>query len=129
MDLNRVTLIGNLSSVPEQKKLASGATVTKAHLATSYSWKDRKSGEQKEKSDFHTLIAWNKLGDRMQQYLKKGDRIYIEGRIDNRSYDGKDGVTKYFTDIVAERMIMLGKAKRVEMTDTEPVTEPITEPF
>ena len=75
MDLNRVTLIGNLSSVPEQKKLASGSTVTKAHLATNYSWKDRKTGELKEKADFHNLIAWNKLGDRMQQYLKKGDRI------------------------------------------------------
>lgn len=129
MDLNRITLIGNISSEPEQKKLTSGTSVTKTHLATSLSWKDSKSGEYKEKSNFHTVIGWNKLGDRMQQYLKKGDRVYIEGRVDNRSFSGKDGVTKYFTDIVAERMIMLGKSKRVEVTDTEPVAEPITEPF
>lgn len=129
MDLNRVTLIGNISSIPESKKLSTGATVTKTHLATSLAWKDKKSGEFKEKSDFHTVIGWNKLGDRMAQYLKKGDRVYIEGRVDNRSFAGKDGVTKYFTDIVAERMIMLGKSKRVEVTDTEPVAEPITEPF
>lgn len=129
MDLNRVTLIGHISSTPEQKKLDSGRSVTRTSLATNYAWKDAKSGEPKTKADFHTVVAWNKLGDRVQQYLKKGDRIYVEGRLDNRSFAGKDGVTKYFTDIIADKLIMLGKGKRVEVTEEATVTEPVLEAF
>ncbi len=126
MDLNRVTLIGHLSTEPEQKQTAAGRSVTRTNIATNFVWKD-KSGEQKEKVDFHTIVAWNKLGDRLQQYLKKGDRVYIEGRLDHHSYE-KDGVTKYVTDVIAEKMIMLGKSKR-EVVAEETVVEPITEPF
>lgn len=128
MDLNRVTLIGHLSTEPEQKQTAAGRSVTRTSLATNFVWKDSKSGEQKEKVDFHTVVAWNKLGDRLQQYVKKGDRIYIEGRLDHHSYE-KDGVTKYFTDVIAEKMIMLGKGKREVVAEEAVVTEPITEPF
>jgi single-strand DNA-binding protein len=128
MDLNRVTLIGHLSTEPEQKQTAAGRSVTRTSLATNFVWKDNKTGEQKEKVDFHTVVAWNKLGERLQQYVKKGDRIYVEGRLDHHSYE-KDGVTKYFTDIIAEKMIMLGKGKREVVVEEAVVTEPITEPF
>lgn len=126
MDLNRVTLIGHLSTEPEQKQTAAGRSVTRTNLATNFVWKD-KAGSQKEKVDFHTIVAWNKLGERLQQYLKKGDRVYIEGRLDHHSYE-KDGVTKYVTDVIAEKMIMLGKSKR-EVVVEETVVEPISEPF
>ena len=124
MDLNRVTLIGNVSSTPEGKTLTSGSVVTKLNVATHYGWKD-KQGERQKKTDFHTVIAWNKLGERMQQYLKKGDRLYIEGRINNHSYEGTDGKTRHVTDIVADNMIMLGKAKRTVEDDT--TVEPLPE--
>jgi single-strand DNA-binding protein len=128
MDLNRVTLIGNLSTEPEQKQLATGRSVTRTNLATNFVWKDRKTGEQKEKVDFHSIVAWNTIGDRIQKHLKKGDRIYVEGRLDHHSYE-KEGVTKYFTDVIADKLIMLGKAKREVVAEEPVVTEPVTEPF
>ncbi len=128
MDLNRVTLIGNLSTEPEQKQLTTGRSVTRTNLATNFIWKDRKTGEQKEKVDFHSIVAWNTIGERIQRHLKKGDRIYVEGRLDHHSYE-KDGVTKYFTDVIADKLIMLGKAKREVVAEEPVVTEPVTEPF
>lgn len=126
MDLNRVTLIGNVSQEPEQKSLSTGTSVTKLNVATNYSWKD-KSGEQKDKVDFHTIVGWNKLGDRMTKYLKTGDRVYLEGRIDHQSYKGKDGSTKYHTDIIADKMIMLGKGKKGKAEDGDDTI--LVEPF
>ncbi len=122
MDLNRITLIGNVSKDPEQTELPSGATVTRLHVATNHSWKDSKTGEKKEKVNFHTVIAWNGLGNTMNTYLKKGDRMYVEGRLDNRTVEKDDGTVKYYTDIVAKRMIMLGGKKKVEES-TEQVQE------
>lgn len=117
MDLNHVALIGHVSMAPEQKKLESGATVTRLHVATNHAWKDKTSGEQKEKVNFHTIIAWNKLGERLARYVKKGERLYVEGRIDYRTFTGKDGLPKYVTDIVAERTIMLGKGRKASEKD------------
>ncbi len=113
MDLNRIALLGNVSQEPEQKTLANGASVTKLNVATSYAWKDSKSGDKKEKVNFHTVIAWNGLGKTMNSYLKKGDKVYLEGRVDNRSYEDKAGITRYVTEIIAQRLIMLGgKSKK-----------------
>lgn len=109
MDLNRVTIIGNVSKDPETKTLTTGSKVTRVNVATGYAWKDASSGEKKDKVDFHTVVGWNKLAEHMGKYLKRGSRVYFEGRLDNRSFEGKDGVTKYYTDVVAQRMIMLGK--------------------
>ena len=126
MDLNRVALIGNVSQEPEQKTLGTGSTVTKLNVATNYSWKD-KSGEQKDKVNFHTIVGWNQLGDRMTKYLKTGDRVYLEGRIDHQSYKAKDGSTKCNTDIIADKMIMLGKGKKTKTEDGE--DNIVVEPF
>ncbi|MFA6027967.1 MAG: single-stranded DNA-binding protein [Patescibacteria group bacterium] len=124
MDLNKVILIGNIAREPENKNLTSGQSVTKVTLATNHKWKDQKSGEKKSKADFHTVIGWNKLGQNMAAYLKKGDKVYFEGRLNNNSYEGKDGKKKYFTDVVASNMIMLGGATKRE--DAQKVAEEAT---
>lgn len=108
-----MALIGYVSNTPEQKKLER-AHVTRVHLATNYVWKDGQSGERKEKVNFHTIIAWNKLGDIIAEYVKKGDRLYVDGRLDYRTYVGKDGQPRYVTDIVADKMIMLTAPKQRE---------------
>ncbi len=134
MDLNRVSLIGHASNSPERKQLESGSAVTKVNVATNYAWKMADTGERKEKVDFHTIIAWNKLGDRIAQYIKKGDRLYLEGRLNYRTFTGKDGTTKYVTDIVADKLIMLGKkpvttAKQEKEEAMTIETDPVVVPF
>lgn len=123
MDVNKAIFLGRVATVPEQKTLPSGATITRLNIATNHAWKDAQTGEKKEKVDFHTIIGWNRLGETMQQYLKKGDRVYVEGRVDNRSFEGNDGKMRYFTDVVAQKLIMLG-SKRA--TRTEDVPEEVT---
>lgn len=107
MDLNRVTLIGRLTQDPEVKTTPSGQTVASFTVATSFSWKDAQ-GQKQEKSEFHNIIAWRKLGEICGQYLQKGKQIYLEGRLQTRSWDGKDGVKRYKTEVIADNMIMLG---------------------
>lgn len=123
MDVNKAIFLGRVATLPEQKTLTSGATITRLNIATNHAWKDSQSGEKKEKVDFHTIIGWNRLGDTMQKYLKKGDRVYVEGRVDNRSYEGGDGKKRYFTDVVAQKLVLLGTKP---MTQTEEVPEEVT---
>lgn len=108
MDLNKATLIGNVAREPETKKLSSGQHVTKVVLATNFVWKDKNSSEKKTKTDFHNVIGWHKLGENMAKYLKKGDKVYFEGRIDNRIWEDQEKKKHYYTDIVASSMNMLG---------------------
>lgn len=108
MDLNKVTLIGNMVREPEGRRLPSGQTITRFSLATNYAWQDAKTKAKKEAVDFHDVIAWGKLGEIITQYVKKGSKIYIEGRLRNRKYVGKDGHKRTAKEIVADNMIMLG---------------------
>ena len=108
MDLNKVTLIGNMVQDPESRNLRSGQTVTRFSVATNYSWQDVKTKTKKEAVDFHDVIAWGKLGDIIRQYVKKGSKLYIEGRLRNRKYTTKDGQKRTIKEIVADNMIMLG---------------------
>lgn len=108
MDLNKVTLIGNMVRDPESRSLNTGARITRFSLATNYAWQDVKTKAKKEAVDFHHVIAWGKLGDIIQQYVKKGSKLYVEGRLRNRSYVGKDGTKRSATEVVADNMIMLG---------------------
>ncbi|MBU2229092.1 single-stranded DNA-binding protein [Patescibacteria group bacterium] len=108
MDLNKATIIGRLTRDPETKTIPSGQTVTTFSLATSFNWTD-KSGQKQEKSEFHNIVTWGKLAEIAGQYLKKGGQIYIEGRLQTRSWDGDDGKKRYRTEIVGENMIMLGR--------------------
>ncbi len=110
MDLNRVELIGHISKEPLQKAVGK-QTLTKLHIATNHVWRDHASGEIKEKADFHSVVAWGKLGDSMQKFLRKGEPVYIEGRLSNHQYEDQAGVTHYYTDVVAERMILCSHKK------------------
>jgi single-strand DNA-binding protein len=109
MNLNRATIIGNLTRDPESKTLPSGQTVVNFSIATSYSWKDSQTGEKKEQTEFHNIQAWRKLGEICAQYLKKGSKIFLEGRIQTRSWDDQNGVKHYKTEIIADNMIMLDR--------------------
>ncbi|MFA6392393.1 MAG: single-stranded DNA-binding protein [Patescibacteria group bacterium] len=114
MNLNKVSLIGNLTKDPIGKKIASGQTITYFGLATNYSWKDIKTKERKEKVDFHNIIAWGRLAEIVTTYLKKGDKVYIEGRLQNRKWDDEKGQKHSKSEVVAQNLIMLGKAGAVK---------------
>jgi len=106
MNLNKAMIIGNLTRDPETKTTPSGQTVTTFGVATNLIWTDA-SGEKQTKAEFHNIVAWRKLGEICAQYLKKGNKVYIEGRIQTRDWEGQDGVKRYRTEIIAENMIML----------------------
>lgn len=106
MDLNKTMIIGRLTRDPEVKTTPNGATVTSMSLATGYSWKDQ-SGNRQEKTEYHNIVLWRKLGEIAGQYLNKGRRVYIEGRLETRNWEGQDGVKRYRTEIIADNMIML----------------------
>ena len=108
MSLNRVQLIGNLTRDPEIKQIPGGQVVASFGIATNFRWKDQ-SGEMQEKVEFHNIVAWRKLAEICGQYLRKGSKIYIEGRLQTRDWEAEDGTKKYRTEIVAENMIMLDK--------------------
>ena len=105
--INKVILVGNLGKDPELSYLPSGQSVAKFSLATSRSYKD-KSGEMKEETEWHNIVAWGKLGEICAQYLTKGRQAYVEGRIQSRTWEGRDGQKRTTVDIVASDVQMLG---------------------
>jgi single-strand DNA-binding protein len=105
MNLNKVQLIGRLTRDPEIRTTPSGQTVATASLATNRTWND-KSGQKQEKTEFHNIVVWGRLAEIVGQYLTKGQEVYFEGRMETRSYTGKDGVERRTTEIVAENMQM-----------------------
>ncbi len=105
--LNKAILIGNLGKDPEIRATASGQSVATFSLATSEKFKN-KSGEMEERTEWHKVVLWGKLADIAAQYLTKGKPVYIEGRIQTRKWEGKDGVEHYTTEIVGDTMKMLG---------------------
>lgn len=109
MSINKVILVGNLGKDPELRYTPSGAAVANFTLATSERFKD-KSGEWQEKTEWHNIVAWRQLAEICGKYLHKGKQVYIEGKIQTRSYDDRDGNKRYTTEIVAEQMQMLGRA-------------------
>lgn len=106
MNLNKVMIIGNLTRDPETKNTPSGQSVSSFSVATNFIWKDQ-SGQKQERAEFHNVVAWRRLAEIVSQYLKKGSKVYIEGRLQTRDWTGTDGVKRYRTEIVAENMIML----------------------
>ncbi len=109
MNLNRAQIIGNLTRDPETRTTPNGQSVANFSVATSYVWKDA-AGVRQEKPEYHNIVAWGKLAEICQQYLGKGRKIYVEGRLQTRDWEGQDGVKRYRTEIVAENMIMLDRA-------------------
>ncbi|MEY4880079.1 MAG: hypothetical protein RJB62_1548 [Pseudomonadota bacterium] len=102
--LNKVILIGNLGRDPEVRRLSSGEPVVNLSIATSESWRDKASGERKERTEWHRVVIFNEnLAKVAEQYLRKGAKVYLEGQIQTRKYTDKDGVEKYSTEIVLQR--------------------------
>lgn len=106
--VNKVILVGNLGADPETRYTQSGAAVCNVRLATSESWKDKQSGEQQERTEWHTVVFFNRLGEIAAEYLRKGSQIYVEGSLRTRKWQGKDGQDRYTTEIVGSEMQMLG---------------------
>lgn len=105
--VNKVILIGNLGKDPEVRNLPDGGAITNFSIATTDSWKD-KSGEKQEKTEWHRISTFQKLAEICGTYLKKGSQVYIEGRLQTRKWTDKDGAEKYYTEIIADKMQMLG---------------------
>ncbi|MCB1838473.1 MAG: single-stranded DNA-binding protein, partial [Alcanivoracaceae bacterium] len=105
--VNKVILIGNLGKDPETRFMPSGGAVTNITLATSESWKDKQSGQMQERTEWHRVVFFNKLAEIAGEYLKKGSKVYIEGSLRTRKWQGQDGQDRYTTEIVADQMQML----------------------
>jgi single-strand DNA-binding protein len=129
MNLNKAMIIGNLTRDPEVRTTPNGTSVASFSVATSFVWKDQ-SGQKQEKVEYHNVVAWRKLADIIGQYLKKGSKVYIEGRLQTRDWIGQDGVKKYRTEIIADNMIMLDRASNSSQGGTyqaKPVTPATTD--
>lgn len=106
MDLNRATILGRLTRDPEVKTTPSGRTVANFGVATGFTWKDQ-TGVKQEKTEFHNCVVWGKLAEIAGQYLSKGRKVYLEGRLETRDWTGTDGVKRYRTEIIVDNFIML----------------------
>lgn len=109
MNLNRATIIGNLTRDPEVRTTPNGQTVASFGVATNYSWTDQ-SGQKQDRAEFHNIVAWGKLADICGQFLAKGRKVYVEGRLQTREWEGQDGAKRNRTEIVCENMIMLDRS-------------------
>jgi single-strand DNA-binding protein len=105
--INKAILVGNLGKDPEMRYTAEGLAVANFNIATSDAWKDKNTGEKKERTEWHRIVAFGKLGEICGEYLSKGRQVYVEGRLQTRSWE-KDGVTRYTTEIVASEVQFLG---------------------
>ena len=130
--VNKVILVGRLGNDPEVKQIPSGSTVANFSVATSEEWKDKNSGEKQERTEWHRIVAWDKLGQTCGDSLHKGTQIYLEGRLQTRSWEGQDGNKRWTTETVAQIMRILGtggKGGRAESTEERfPTEEPINIP-
>jgi single-strand DNA-binding protein len=106
--VNKVIVVGNLGRDPETRYMPDGAAITNVSVATSFQWTDKASGEKKEETEWHRVVFRGKLAEVAGEYLKKGSQVYVEGRLRTRKWQDKDGQDKYTTEIVADRMQMLG---------------------
>ena len=106
--INKVILIGHLGADPETRAMPSGMTVANLRLATTESWKDKQSGEQQERTEWHNVALFGRLGEIAAEYLRKGSQVYIEGRLRTRKWQDKEGRDRYTTEIVGNDMQMLG---------------------
>jgi len=105
--VNKVILVGNLGKDPEVRHLESGASVANFPIATTETYKDRE-GNRKEQTEWHNIVLWRGLADIAEKYLKKGNQIYVEGKLRTRSWEDKEGNTRYTTEVVGDNMTMLG---------------------
>ena len=129
--VNKVILVGNLGADPEVKYTPSGKSVANFRIATSEQWTN-KDGEKEERTEWHRIVAWGRLGEICGEYLHKGKQVYVEGRLQTKTWEDRDGNKRYTTEIIAQAMQMLGAAGKEERSrsaeDRFPVEEPVTIP-
>ena len=118
--VNKVILIGNLGKDPDVRHLENGASVANFPIATSENYKDRKTGEKVSQTEWHNIVVWRGLADIAERFLKKGDKIYIEGKLRTRSWQDQEGNNRYTTEVIADNLTMLGKAP--ENSNPHPTT-------
>ena len=106
--VNKVILVGNLGKDPEIRTLESGVKVARFSVATTESYNDRNTGQRVDQTEWHNIVLWRGLAEIAEKYLRKGNQVYIEGKLQTRSYQDKDGITKYSTEIVGQNLNMLG---------------------
>lgn len=106
--VNKVILVGNLGADPETRSMPSGMTVTNIRIATSESWKDKASGAQQERTEWHSIALFGRLGEIAAEYLRKGSQVFVEGKLRTRKWQDKTGNDRYTTEIIADNMQMLG---------------------
>ena len=106
--INKVIIVGNVGGDPETRYMPSGSAVTNCTVATNESWKDKQTGEQKERTEWHKVVMFDRLAEIAAEYLRKGSQVYIEGKLQTRKWQGKDGQDRYTTEIRANEMQMLG---------------------
>ena len=112
--LNKVMLVGNLGADPEVKKTASQHTFTQFNLATSESWIDKETGDRKEKTEWHRIVIWGKLAETCAKHLAKGRQVFIEGRLQTRSWDTEQGHKRFLTEVVASQVLFLGRSPQAQ---------------
>ncbi len=120
--VNKVILIGNLGKDPEVRRLENGAVLASFSIATSESYVDKQSGDKKEITDWHDVVLWRGLAEVAEKYLVKGTKIYVEGKLKKRSWQDKEGVTRYSTEVVGDEMTILSKIENKE-NNTAPYRE------
>ena len=125
--VNKAILVGNLGKDPEIRVIESGRKVAQFSLATTESYKD-KNGERVDQTEWHNVVFWGPIADVIEKYLKKGSQVYIEGKIRTRSYDDKEGVKKYITEIVGQNMTMLGGSPKSSSEAGESKSYAVAEP-
>lgn len=123
MSVNKVIIIGHLGSDPELRHTTSGHSVTRFNVATNEYWKS-KTGEQNEKTEWHRIVAWGRLGEVCHQHLTKGRQVYLEGRLQTRSWEDNQNVKKYSTEIIASTVQFLGAGDQKGMSATSTTTAP-----
>ncbi|MGH8237566.1 MAG: single-stranded DNA-binding protein [Steroidobacteraceae bacterium] len=106
--VNKVILVGNLGADPDTRYMPSGKAVTNIRVATSESWKDKQTGDMQERTEWHSIVMYDKLGEIAAEYLRKGSQVYIEGKIRTRKWQDKEGKDRYTTEVIADQMQMLG---------------------
>ncbi len=120
--VNKVILIGRLGADPELRYTPNGDAVANFRIATNRVWKNQE-GNQQEKTEWHRIVAWRKLAERCGEYLKKGSHVYIEGRLETRSWEDKNGNKRYVTEVIANQMQMLEAKGEVRATEQAPPPE------
>jgi len=123
MNLNKVTLIGNLTRNPIAKSLTSGTEVALITVATNHVFRDKETKEKRETVEFHPVVAWGRLAEIINQYLTKGSKVYLEGRLHTRSWEDKDKQVHYKTEVIASDLIMLGGGQKKEESKSDELAE------